>query len=127
MKRSPLLYFCILAVYAFPAFSFAYDLSQVRIERLQNGLTVMVLEDHTQPLVSAQMLYKVGARNECAGTTSLAHFVEHMAFRATKNFPNTEVVSHIYAAGGEWHSYTWIDQTTYFETVPVAYLDLLSP
>lgn len=102
----------------------AYDLSQVKIEKLQNGLTVMMLEDHTQPLVSTQMLYKVGARNECDGTTGVAHFCEHMAFRATKNFPNTDVVSRIYAIGGEWHGYTWIDQTTYYETVPKEDLDL---
>lgn len=103
----------------------AYDLNQVKIEKLQNGLTVMILEDHAQPVVSSQMLYKVGARNECEGATGLAHFVEHMAFRATKNFPNTDVVSRIYDAGGEWHGYTWIDQTTYFETVPVDYFDLV--
>ena len=99
----------------------AYDLNQVKIERLDNGLTVMILEDHAQPLVSTQVLYKVGARNECTGTTGLAHFVEHMAFRSTKNFPDTQGA--IYSIGGEWHGYTWIDQTTYFETVPVEQLD----
>ena len=103
----------------------AYDLSKARIEKLENGLTVMILEDRTQPLVSTQVLYKVGSRNECDGTTGLAHFLEHMAFRATKNFPETQVVSRIYAEGGEWHGYTWIDQTTYFETVPVEDLDLV--
>ncbi len=85
----------------------------------------MILEDRTQPLVSTQVLYKVGSRNECDGTTGLAHFLEHMAYRATKNFPETQVVSRIYAEGGEWHGYTWIDQTTYFETVPVEDLDLV--
>src|SRR5687767_10817049 len=95
---------------------YGYDLAQVKVERLQNGLTVMVLEDHAQPLVSTQVLYKVGGRNECTGATGLAHFVEHMAFRATKNFPDTQDA--IYSVGGEWHGYTWIDQTTYFETVP---------
>jgi zinc protease len=103
----------------------AYDLKQTRVEKLQNGLTVMILEDHAQRVVSSQMLYKVGARNECEGFTGLAHFLEHMAFRATKNFPNTDVVSRIYNAGGEWHGYTWIDQTTYFETVPVEYFDMV--
>jgi zinc protease len=103
----------------------AYDLSKARIEKLQNGLTVMIFEDRTQPLVSTQVLYKVGSRNECGGATGLAHFMEHMAFRATKNFPETQVVSRIYAEGGEWHGYTWIDQTTYFETVPIEDLDLV--
>ncbi len=99
----------------------AYDLMQVKVERLQNGLTVMVLEDHAQPLVSTQVLYKVGGRNECTGATGLAHFLEHMAFRATKNFTDTQDA--IYSIGGEWHGYTWIDQTTYFETVPVEHVD----
>ncbi|HSE40621.1 MAG TPA: pitrilysin family protein, partial [Acidobacteriota bacterium] len=103
----------------------AYNLQNVRVERLENGLTVMVLEDHAQPLVSTQMLYKAGGRNECTGATGLAHYLEHMAFRATKSFPDTQVVSRIYAEGGEWHGYTWIDQTTYFETVPIEDLELI--
>lgn len=102
----------------------AYDLSQIHVEKLSNGLTLLFLEDHSVPLVSTQVLYKVGARNECDGTTGLAHFCEHMSFRATKNFPDTQVVSRIYAVGGEWHAYTWLDQTTYFETVPREDLDL---
>lgn len=95
------------------------------VERLGNGLTVLVLEDHTLPIVSVQMLYKVGGRNELPGGTGLAHFVEHMAFRATGRFPDTDVVSRIYGVGGEWHGYTWIDQTTYFETVPKEHLPLV--
>jgi zinc protease len=95
------------------------------VERLGNGLTVMLLEDHTLPAVSVQMLYKAGGRNECTGATGLAHFVEHMAFRATERFPDTDVVSRIYAVGGEWHGYTGIDQTTYFETVPKEQLPLV--
>ena len=112
-------------ILTFPAFASAYDLNKIHSTKLPNGLTVLILEDHIQPLVSTQVLYKVGARNECVGTTGLAHFVEHMAFRATKNFPGTQVASKIYAVGGEWHAYTWIDETTYFETVPLKYLDLV--
>jgi zinc protease len=103
----------------------AVDLSSVKRTRLENGLTLLVLEDHTFPLVSVQMLYRVGARNEVTGRTGLAHFLEHMAFRATESFPDTEVVSAIYNAGGEWHGYTWLDQTAYFETAPADELDLL--
>jgi predicted Zn-dependent peptidase len=95
------------------------------IEQLPNGLTVMILEDHAQPLVSTQMVYRVGGRTENAGETGLAHFVEHMAYRASENFPDTDVVSRIYAAGGEWHGYTWIDETAFFATVPADRLDLL--
>ena len=118
-----ILFFAI--VFWFASLTNAYDLRNARVERLENGLTVMILEDRTQPLVSTQVLYKAGGRNECTGATGLAHFLEHMAFRATKNFPDTQVVSKIYAEGGEWHGYTWIDQTTYFETVPIEDLDLV--
>lgn len=114
-----------LAMAFLPGALAAFDLSQVVRTRLDNGLTVLVLEEHALPLVSVQMLYKVGARDEVTGRTGLAHFVEHMAFRATERFPGTEVVSRIYGVGGEWHAYTWIDQTTYYETVPSTELPLV--
>jgi len=101
------------------------DLHNASIARLDNGLTVILLEDRNFPVASVQMLYRVGARDEVTGKTGLAHFVEHMAFRESENFPNTDVVSSIYARGGEWHGYTWTDQTTYFATVPSEHLDLL--
>jgi zinc protease len=116
----------LLAVFLLAASPLAAGrLDGVVVERLPNGLTVMVLEDPTLPIVSTQVLYKVGGRNECTGATGLAHFVEHMAFRASERFPDTDVVSRIYAVGGEWHGYTWIDQTTYFETVPREHLPLV--
>lgn len=127
MPRSPLArpaaLLVLLALLAAPLA--ASRLSGVRVERLENGLTVMVLEDPALPLVSTQVLYRVGGRTENPGETGLAHFVEHMAFRASESFPDTGVVSRIYAAGGEWHGYTWIDQTTYFETVPAGQLGLV--
>ena len=114
----------VLWLYACPANAYL-DLSAASVETLENGLTVIVLEEHGLPVVSVQMLYKSGARNEVTGATGLAHFMEHMAFRASENFPDTELVSSIYAVGGEWHGYTWLDQTTYFETTPAKHLDLL--
>jgi zinc protease len=101
------------------------DLRSAQVSRLDNGLTVLLLEDRNFPVVSVQSLYRVGARDETTGQTGLAHFLEHMAFRATESFPDTGVVSEIYARGGEWHGYTWIDQTTYFATVPNDHLDVL--
>jgi predicted Zn-dependent peptidase len=103
----------------------ALDLRSASVERLDNGLTVILLEDRNLPVVSVQMLYRVGARDESYGRTGIAHFLEHMAFRSSANFPDTGLVSSIYAVGGEWHGYTWTDQTTYFATVPKEYADLL--
>ncbi|MCL6740026.1 insulinase family protein [Sphingomonas sp. RB56-2] len=117
--------FAILAALgAAPAFA-KLDLSRADISRLPNGLTVMILEDHTFPVVSVQALYMSGGRDEVAGKTGLAHFLEHLAFRASKYFPNGAATEAIYDGGGEWHGYTWIDQTTYFATMPRDGLDLL--
>ncbi|WP_294123631.1 M16 family metallopeptidase [Sphingomonas sp.] len=117
--------FTIVAAFA-AAPSFAkLDLSKADISLLPNGLTVMILEDHSFPVVSVQTLYMSGARDEVAGKTGLAHFLEHLAFRASQNFPNAAATEAIYDAGGEWHGYTWIDQTTYFATMPKDGLDLL--
>jgi zinc protease len=101
------------------------DLRNATIERLDNGMSLILLEDRNFPVVSTQMLYRTGARDESYGRTGIAHFLEHMAFRSSENFPDTGLVSSIYAIGGEWHGYTWTDQTTYFATVPKAQLDLL--
>jgi predicted Zn-dependent peptidase len=122
---------CALTLLALPLLALpgvaraGLDLTAASVERLDNGLTVIVLEEPAVPVVSVQMLYRIGARNESFGETGLAHFLEHMAFRSSENFPETGLVSSIYAVGGEWHGYTWLDQTTYFATVPKDDLELL--
>ncbi|MEO8455388.1 MAG: pitrilysin family protein, partial [Sphingomicrobium sp.] len=101
------------------------DLNRAEISHLPNGLTVIMLEDHSFPLVSVQMLYRSGSAAETTGKTGLAHFLEHLAFRASRNFPSERATELIYDAGGEWHGYTAMDQTTYFATMPSEGLDLL--
>jgi zinc protease len=103
----------------------AIDLSAASVERLDNGLTLIMLEDRTFPVVSVQTAYRTGAKDDPAGRLGLAHFFEHMAFRGSKNFPDLGLTSEIYAVGGEWHGYTWIDNTNYFATVPKDELPLL--
>jgi zinc protease len=120
--RHPIVWALAAILAAAPAA--AFDLATARVTQLDNGLALVVLEDPRLPVVSVQALYRVGARNEPLGRWGIAHFLEHMAFRATESFPDTDVVSRIYAVGGEWHGYTWLDQTTYFETLPVEHLDL---
>lgn len=101
------------------------DLKRASVSHLPNGLTVLMLEDHSFPLVSVQALYKSGSAAEVTGKTGLAHFLEHLAFRGSEHFPNERATELIYDAGGEWHGYTAYDQTTYFATMPKAGLDLL--
>jgi zinc protease len=85
---------------------------------LDNGLTVVLREDRSRPVVAVQMYYSVGARNETTGITGIAHFVEHMLFRGTESFGLADITGVIERAGGEWHGYTWLDGTTYFEAAP---------
>src|SRR6476659_8504756 len=101
------------------------DLRRASVSHLPNGLTVIMLEDHSFPLVSVQMLYKSGSAAEITGKTGLAHFLEHLAFRGSEHFPKARATDLIYDSGGEWHGYTAMDQTTYFATMPRDGLDLL--
>jgi zinc protease len=118
----------LLAVAAFasstPAFA-ELDLARAGVSHLPNGLTVIMLEDHSFPLVSVQTLYKSGSAAEVTGKSGLAHFLEHLAFRGSQNFPNARATELIYDSGGEWHGYTAMDQTTYFATMPKDQLELL--
>jgi len=90
---------------------------------LDNGLTVLVQEEHTAPLVSVWCWYKVGSKDEGPGTTGVSHWVEHMNFRGTTNIPRDRVKGIIEQFGGSWNGYTWIDQTTYLETATKDALD----
>jgi predicted Zn-dependent peptidase len=123
MRATPAILAAALASAA-PA-SAELDLNRAEVSHLSNGLTVIMLEDHTFPLVSVQMLYKSGSAAEVNGKTGLAHFMEHLAFRGSTNFPNEKATELIYDSGGEWHGYTAMDQTTYFATMPREGLDLL--
>ena len=93
-------------------------------EILPNGLRVILKEVHTSPLVSVWSWYDVGSRDEGPGVTGLAHFLEHMNFKGTEGISREEMKSLIDALGGYWNGYTWLDQTTYYETLPSAGLDL---
>ena len=108
-----------------PCAANALDIDRVRVTHLENGLTLLILEERALPVVSVQMAYKTGGRDDPEGRMGLAHFFEHMAFRSSKNFPGTRLAGDIYAVGGEWHGYTWIDHITFFATAPKEDLDLL--
>ena len=95
----------------------------VRQTTLDNGLKVLVREEHTAPLASVWCWYKVGSRDERPGQTGVSHWVEHMNFKGTENIPRDQVKGIIEQFGGSWNGYTWIDQTTYLETATRDALD----
>src|SRR6202048_1303517 len=95
----------------------------MRRTTLDNGLKVLIQEEHTAPLASVWCWYKVGSKDEHHGLTGVSHWVEHMKFRGTKNIPRDQVKGIIEQFGGTWNGYTWIDETTYLETATKGALD----
>ncbi len=92
--------------------------------RLRNGLEVRLKEIHSAPLISAWVWYRVGSRNERPGITGASHLVEHMQFKGTPKFPAGILAKAISRDGGTWNAFTWLDWTTYFETLPAGSIDL---
>src|SRR5947209_5355609 len=95
----------------------------LRTATLDNGLKVLILEEHTAPLASVWCWYKVGSKDERPGLTGVSHWVEHMNFKGTTNIPRDRIKGIIEQFGGAWNGYTWIDQTTYLETATRDALD----
>ncbi|MGH9314781.1 MAG: M16 family metallopeptidase [Vicinamibacterales bacterium] len=95
----------------------------VRHATLDNGLRVVVQEIRTAPLASIWCWYRVGSKDEPPGLTGASHWVEHMNFKGTTNIPRERMKGIVERFGGSWNGYTWIDQTTYFETVSSDALD----
>jgi len=84
--------------------------------KLENGLTVIVHEDHSTPLVAMNILYKVGARDEHIERTGFAHLFEHLMFGGSVNIPSYDEPLQI--AGGENNAFTNNDITNYYLTIP---------
>jgi zinc protease len=91
---------------------------------LSNGLKVLLKEIHTAPLVSSWVWYRVGSRDEVNGRTGVSHWVEHMQFKGTDQFPSSVLDKAISREGGYWNAFTYLDWTTYFETMPADKIDL---
>lgn len=85
---------------------------------LPNGLTVVLHEDHSDPLVHVDITYHVGSAREEIGKSGFAHFFEHMQFQGSDNVGDEQHFKIITAAGGTLNGSTNQDRTNYFETVP---------
>lgn len=102
-------------------------LGDVRVEKyaLENGLTVLVWEDHRAPVFAFQSWFGVGSRHEQTGRTGMAHLFEHLMFKATKNMAEGEFDRVLEAAGAQTNAATWVDWTYYREKLPSGTLDLV--
>ena len=91
--------------------------------RLDNGLTVILHEDHSDPMVHVDVTYHVGSAREDPGRSGFAHFFEHMMFEGSVNVGRGEFSKIITDAGGSLNGTTNSDGTNYFETLPVNQLE----
>src|SRR5512138_4037186 len=96
-----------------------------RLFTLDNGLQVVLLEDHSTPIVNLQLWYHVGSRDERKGRTGFAHLFEHMMFKGSKNVDPEAHPSMISSVGGQSNAYTTEDTTVFWETTPVQYLPMI--
>jgi zinc protease len=93
--------------------------------RLHNGLEVLILEDHAVPLVTVQVWYRVGSRNERPGITGISHFLEHMMFKGTPKYSPGIYSQLVQRYGGTQNAFTSYDMTAYYSVLPTARLDLV--
>jgi zinc protease len=103
------------------------QIPELKFERykLDNGLEVILSEDHRLPLVAVNIWYHVGPANETAGRTGFAHLFEHMMFEGSKHVPGSSHFHFLEAAGAtDINGTTDFDRTNYFETLPSNQLEL---
>src|SRR5213592_4570614 len=98
---------------------------QYEITTLANGLTVVLEEDHSTPIVHLQLWYHVGSKNEKPGRTGFAHLFEHLMFKGSKNVQPEAHTSMISSVGGQSNAYTTDDETVFWETFPAQYLPMV--
>src|SRR5262245_50214526 len=92
---------------------------------LDNGLKVLVLEDHRSPVLSIQMWYRVGSRNELPGATGLAHFLEYLMFKGTPTHGKGEFARRVEQNGGQDNAFTTADVTSYYASIAADRVDMV--
>ncbi|WP_068081039.1 M16 family metallopeptidase [Polycladidibacter stylochi] len=98
---------------------------QVKSGHLANGMQVVVIPDHRAPVVTHMVWYHVGAADEAAGKSGIAHFLEHLMFKGTKNAPEGEFSQKVADIGGQENAFTSQDYTAYYQQVASQYLPMV--
>lgn len=118
MRSFLLLWLTVLGLVSFVSSGSAFAAAPAVHEyRLDNGLRVIVKEDHRAPVVVSMVWYVAGSMDEFNGTTGVAHVLEHMMFKGTPNVPPGEFSRRIARAGGRDNAFTSRDYTAYFQTL----------
>ena len=85
---------------------------------MKNGLKVLLLKENRAPIITVQLWYRVGSRNECLGKTGISHLSEHMMFKGTAKYGPKFFSREVQRVGGSDNAFTGRDYTAYFETGP---------
>lgn len=106
---------------AAPGFTFIRSLEGIDEYRLDsNGLAVLIAPDHSVPVVTFQITYRVGSRNEVTGTTGSTHILEHMMFKGSENYSDAKgnsIKQYLERVGAQFNATTSVDRTSYFATL----------
>jgi len=108
----------MLFIAFFSLFPYALNASEVKEYRLQNGMKVIIVEEHKAPVATFQVWYHVGSKDEPAGKSGISHLLEHMMFKGTPQFGPSFLSRLIQKNGGTDNAHTTKDYTAYFEIVP---------
>ena len=93
--------------------------------KLDNGMDIVVIEDHRAPVVIHMVWYKIGAADESPGHSGIAHFLEHLMFQGTKTVAPGDLSKIVAAQGGSDNAFTTLDYTAYFQRVAADRLELM--
>jgi len=107
------------------AFAAPLSAADVTDFTLENGMEVVVLEDHRAPAVVHMVWYRVGAADEPPGKSGIAHFLEHLMFKATDELESGELSDTVARNGGSDNAFTAYDYTAYFQRVAADRLELM--
>ena len=99
--------------------------NEVSTFTLDNGLELVVIEDHRAPVVTQMVWYRIGAADEAPGHSGIAHFFEHLMFQGTDDLAPGEFSATVEAQGGNDNAFTSYDYTAYFQRVAADRLDLM--
>ena len=112
---------------SFAALPFATQAAEdgVTTFELENGMQVVVVEDHRAPVVQHMVWYRAGSADEPKGSSGVAHFLEHLLFKASDNLAEGELSATVAANGGRDNAFTSYDYTAYFQRVAADRLDLM--
>ncbi|MEO1491703.1 MAG: pitrilysin family protein [Pseudomonadota bacterium] len=114
-----------VAVAVFAPVNGAFADDHITSFTLDNGMDVVVIEDHRAPVVTHMVWYRVGSADEPHGTSGIAHFLEHLMFKGTDEIPDGAFSKIIAENGGQDNAFTSYDYTGYFQRIAVDRLDLV--